>query len=97
MTKGEVKLYAKVQTLKNGHILESKNWALERRVSELLLSPKEGLPRVKWKLYAKMERSEKRVSSCEEGVELFTGEWVCFSWIPKRDDAENEKQTKKIE
>ena len=112
---------------------ERKVWALYRRVSELLLSPKEGWRRMKWKFYAKVQRPEKRASSWEEGlssllegewavaesqrgmtrdevkivcrvvvpwktsiflrgrVELFTREWVSCCWVPKRDDAENEK------
>ena len=39
--------------LKNGHLPERKGWDLYRRVSELLLSPKEGWRRMKWKLYVK--------------------------------------------
>ena len=112
---------------------ERKVWALYRRVSELLLSPKEGWRRMKWKLYAKVQRPEKRASSWEEGLnslpegewavaesqremtqdevknvcrgatpwktgiflrvrfELFTGGWVSWCWVPKKDDAENEK------
>ena len=34
--------------LKNRHLPERKCWALYRRVSELLLSPKEGWRRIKW-------------------------------------------------
>ena len=112
---------------------ERKVWALYRRVSELLLSPKEGRRSMKWKLYAKVQRPEKWASSWEEGlssllegewavaesqrgmtqdevkilcqgatpwktgislrgrVELFTGGWVSCCWVPKRDDAGNEK------
>ena len=114
-----------------------KVWALYRRVSELLLSPKEGWRRMKWKFHVKVQRPEKRVSSREEGlsslpvgdwavaesqrgmtqdevktvcrgatpwkagiflrgsVELFTGGWVSCCWVPKRDDAENEKNNYK--
>ena len=118
---------------------ERKGWAPYRRVSELLLSSKEGWRRMKWKLYAKMQRPEKRVpywedglSSLQEGewalaesrrgmtqdevklvcqyatpwktgiflrerVELFTGGWVSFCWVPKRDDVENEKNDYKTD
>ena len=34
-------------TLKNGHLPERKGWTLYRRVSELLLCPKEGWPKMK--------------------------------------------------
>ena len=112
---------------------ERKVWALYRKVSELLLSPKEGWRRIKWKLYAKVQRPEKQESSWEESlsslpegewavvesqrgmtqdevkivcqsatpwrtsifltgrVELFTGGGVRCCWVPKRDDAGNEK------
>ena len=118
---------------------ERKVWALYRRVSELLLSPKEGWRRLKWKLYAEVQRPEKRASSWEEGlsslpegecavaesqrgmtqdgveivcrgatpwktsiflrrrVELFAGGWVSCCWVPKRDDAENEKSNYKTD
>ena len=56
---------------------ERKVWALYRRVSELLLSPKEGWRRMKWKLYAKVQRPEKRASSWEKGLSsLPEGEWA---------------------
>ena len=56
---------------------ERKVWALYRRVSELFLSPKEGWRSMKWKLYAKVQRPEKRVSSWEEGLSsLPEGEWA---------------------
>ena len=56
---------------------ERKVWALYRRVSELLLSPKEGWRRMKWKLYAEVQRPEKRASSWEEGLSsLPEGEWA---------------------
>ena len=118
---------------------ERKVWALYRRVSELLLSPKEGWRRLKWKLYAEVQRPEKRASSWEEGLsslpegewavaesqrgmtqdgvkivcrgatpwktsiflrgraELFAGGWVSCCWVPKRDDAENEKSNYKTD
>ena len=47
---------------------EWKVWALYWRVSELLLSPKEGWRKMKWKVYAEVHRPEKRVSSWEEGL-----------------------------
>ena len=114
-------------------LLERKGWALYRRLSELLLSPKEGWRRMKWNLYAKVQCPEKRVSSWEEGlsslpedewtfaesqtgmtqdevklvcrrathwttgiflrgrIEFFTGGWVSRCWVPKSEDAENEK------
>ena len=56
---------------------ERKVWALYRRVNELLLSPKEGWRRMKWTLYAEMQRPEKRASSLEEGLSsLPEGEWA---------------------
>ena len=56
---------------------EKKVWALYRRVSELLLSPKEGWRRMKWKFHVKVQRPEKRVSSREEGLgSLPVGEWA---------------------
>ena len=63
--------------LKNGYLPESKGWALYRRGSELLLSPKEGWRRMKWKLYAEVQRPEKRASSWEEWLSsLAEGEWA---------------------
>ena len=63
--------------LKNGHLPERKGWTLYWRVSELLLSPKEGWRRMKWKLYVKVQRPEKRASSWEEGLSsLLEGEWA---------------------
>ena len=56
---------------------EREVWALYRSVSELLLSPKEGWRRMKWKLYAEVQRPEKRASSWEEGLSsLPEGEWA---------------------
>ena len=46
-------------------------------MSELLLSPKEEWRRMKWKLYAEVQRPEKRASSCEEGLNFLPeGEWA---------------------
>ena len=54
-----------------------KGGALYRRVSELLLSPKEGWRRIKWNLYAKVQRPEKWASSWEEGLSsLQEGDWA---------------------
>ena len=123
-----------MRTLTNNKPWEAKKvWALYRRVSGLLLSPKEEWSSMKWKLYARMQRAEKRASSWEEElsslpedewavaesqrgmtldevkivwggatpwktgiflrgkVELFTGGWVSCCWVPKSDDAGNEK------
>ena len=56
---------------------ERKVWPLYRRVNELLLSPKERWRRMKWKMYAKVQRPEKRASSWEEGLSsLPEGEWA---------------------
>ena len=56
---------------------ERKGWALYRRVSELLLSPKEGWRRMKWKFYAEVQHPEKRVSSWEEALSsLPENEWA---------------------
>ena len=63
--------------LKNGHLPERKGWAFYRRVSELLLSPKDGWRRIKWKLYAELQQPEKRASSWEEGLSSsLEGEWA---------------------
>ena len=109
------------------------------RVSELLLSPKEGSRMIKWNYFADVQRPEKQASSWEEGlsslpegewavaesqrgmtqdevkivcrgatpwktgiflrgrVELFTRGWVSWCWVPKRDDAENEKNDYKTD
>ena len=122
-----------------GYLPEKNGGSLYQRVSELLLSPREGWRRMKWKLYVEVERPEKRASSWEEGlsslpegewavaesqrgmtqdevkilcqgatpwktgiflrgrVELFTGGWVSCCWVPKRDDAENEKSNYKTD
>ena len=51
--------------------------ALYWRVSELLLSPKEGWRRMKWKMYAEVQRPEKRASFWEEELNsLPEGEWA---------------------
>ena len=118
---------------------ERKGWALDRRVSDLLLRPKEGWRRMKWNLCASVQRPEKRASYWEERlrslpegewafvesqrgmeedevknlchgatpwktviflrgrVEFFTGGWVSCCWVPKRDDAENEKNDYKTD
>ena len=63
--------------LKDRHLPESKGWALYWRMSELLLSPKEEWCRMKWNLYANVQRSEIRASSWEEGLSLLPeGEWA---------------------
>ena len=42
-----------------------------------MLSPKEGWRRMNWKLYAKVKRHKKRISSWEEGLSsLPEGEWA---------------------
>ena len=47
------------------------------RVTELLLSSKDRWPRMKWKLYVKVQRLEKRESSWQEGFSsLLEGEWA---------------------
>ena len=125
--------------LKIGHLPERKGWVLYRRLSELLLSPKEGWRMIKWNLHAKLQRPENRASSWEEGlssllesewavaesqrgmtqdkmelvsrcatpwkmgifligrVEFFTGVWVSWCWILKRDDTENDNNNYKID
>ena len=133
------KCMPRCNALKNGHLPERKGWALYRRVGELLLSSKERWRRMKWKLYAEVQRPGKRASSWEEELsslpegeravaesqggmtqdevknvcrsatlsktgifltgrfELFTGGWVSWCWVPKRDDAENEKSNYKTD
>ena len=116
---------------------DRKEWALYRRVSELLLSPKEGWRRIEWNLYDKANAlkdvhlpeklsflpvGEWAVAETQRGVtqdeveiicqgatpwktgifvrgrvELFTGGWVSSCWVPKRDDAENEKNDYKTD
>ena len=68
---------ARCNALKNGHLPERKGWALYRRVTELLLSPKEEWRRMNWRLYAKVQRPEKWASSWEEGLSsLPESEWA---------------------
>ena len=60
-----------------GYLPEKNGGSLYQRVSELLLSPKEGWSRMKWKLYAEVERPEKRASFWEEGLSsLPESEWA---------------------
>ena len=80
---------------------ERKVWALYRRVSELLLSPKEGWRRMKWKFYAKVQRPEKRASSWEEGLSsLPEGKWAAAESQREMTQGTRKmtaRQTKKIE
>ena len=46
-------------TLKNGHLPERKGWTLYRRVSELLLSPKEGW-HIEWEEWLQDRRRKQR-------------------------------------
>ena len=72
MTQGEVKnCMPKCNALKNGHLPETKSWTLYQRMSELLLSLKEGWRRMKWKLYAKVQRPEKRHLPKRKGWALY--------------------------
>ena len=69
MTQNELKIVCQGATpWKTGIFLRGRGWALYWRVSELLLSPKEGWGRMKWKVYAKVQRPEKWASSWEEGL-----------------------------
>ena len=78
MMQDEVKIcMSRCNDLKNGYLPERKGLTLYRRVSELLLSPREGWRRMKWKFYAEVQRPEKRTSSWEEGLgSLPEGEWA---------------------
>ena len=80
---------------------ERKVWALYQRVSELLLSPKEGWRRMKQKLYAEVQRPEKRASSWEEGLSsLPEGEWAVAEsqrGMMQRMRRVTTRQTKEIE
>ena len=58
---------------------ERKHWGLYWRVSELLLSPKEGWRRMKWTLYAEVQRPKKRASSWEVGLRNLIHWWICNS------------------
>ena len=63
--------------LKNGYLPEKKGENLYGRLSELLLSPKEGWRRMKWKLYAELQRPEKRASPWEKVWSLLAeGKWA---------------------
>ena len=63
--------------LKNGHLPERKGWALYRRVSEVLLSPKEMTQDKVKNFYAKLQRPEKREFSWEKGLSsLPEDEWA---------------------
>ena len=79
--------------LKNGHLPERKSSALYGRISELLLSPKEGWRKIKWVCRGVTIR--KTGIFLRGTVELFTGGWVSCCWVPKRDDAKNEKNNYK--
>ena len=50
---------SRCNTLKNGHLRERKSWAFYRRVSELLLSPKEGWRR-EWEKWLQDRRRKKK-------------------------------------
>ena len=76
------------KNLKNGYLPKGKGWALYRRVSQLLLSPKEGWHRMKWKVYAKVQCPEKQTGIFLRGrVDLFTRGWVSCCLVRKRDSA----------
>ena len=54
-----------------------KGWALYLRVSELLLSPKEGWRRIKWNLYTKTQHPEQPTLSWEQRLSsLPEDNWV---------------------
>ena len=73
-------------------LLERKGWALYRRLSELLLSPKEGWRRMKWRWSAKVQRPEKRTTSWQEGwSSLPEGEWTVAE--PQREMTQHEVKT----
>ena len=56
---------------------ERKGWVLYRKISKLLLSPKEGWCRMKWNLYVKVQRPEKWASCREEGLDsLAEDKWA---------------------
>ena len=80
---------------------ERKVWALYRRVSELLLSPKEGWRRIRWKLYAKVQGPEQRASSWVEGLSsLPEGDWAVADsqrGMMQRMRRATTRQTKEIE
>ena len=63
--------------LKNRHLPERKGWVLYRRVSELILSHNKGGRRMKYKVYAKVQRPEKRISSWKYRLSsLLEGKWA---------------------
>ena len=72
--------------VKNEHLSERKSWALYRRVSELLLSPKEGWRRMKW-IVCHDAAPWKTGIFLRSRVELFTRGWVSCCWVLKRDGA----------
>ena len=56
---------------------KKKGGAIYRKVNEVLLSPKEGWRRIKWNLYAKVQRPEKQASSWGKGLSsLPEGKWA---------------------
>ena len=67
----------------------------------LLLIPKEGWRRMNWKLYAKVQRPEKRASSWEEGLSsLPEGEWAAAESqrrMTQETKTMTARQTKEIE
>ena len=70
-------------------------------MNELLLSPEEVWRRMKWKLYAEVQRPEKRASSWEEELSsLPEGEWAgaeSQKRVMQRIRRMTTRQTKEIE
>ena len=72
-----MKTLTKQYALSNMILSERKVWALYRKVSELLPSPKKGWRRMKWKLYDEVQRPDKKISSWKEGLSSsLEGEWA---------------------
>ena len=92
---------------KNGHLPERKRWAFYWRVSELLLSPREGgwavaesqrgMTQDEVKIVCQGATPWKTGIFIRRRVELFTGGWVSCCLVPKRDDAGNEKNDYKTD
>ena len=65
---GQYEYITQQYVVRNMILSEKKGWGLYRRVSKLLLSPKEGWRRMKQNPYDKVQRPEKRASPWWEGL-----------------------------
>ena len=76
---------SKSSVLKNGHVVERKDSALYRRVSELVLSLKRKMTQDKVKLVPQDSATWKISVFRRERIEPFTGGWMRWCWVSKKD------------